>query len=63
MNCAPPPELLISNYSLLIAFQKEGKEIMSRILTAEHIRKSFGKNTVLKDINLSVDKGLSLIHI
>lgn len=30
---------------------------MSRILTAEHIRKSFGKNTVLKDISLEVEKG------
>lgn len=30
---------------------------MSRILTAEHIKKSFGKNTVLKDINLTVEKG------
>ena len=30
---------------------------MSRILTAEHIRKSFGNHTVLKDINLNVEKG------
>lgn len=30
---------------------------MSRILTAEHIKKSFGKNTILKDINLTVEKG------
>ena len=30
---------------------------MSCILTAEHIRKSFGKNTVLKDISLEVEKG------
>ncbi len=30
---------------------------MSRILTAEHIKKSFGSNTVLKDISLSVEKG------
>ena len=31
--------------------------IMSRILTAEHIRKSFGNHPVLKDINLNVEKG------
>ena len=30
---------------------------MSRILTAEHIKKSFGENTILKDINLTVEKG------
>ena len=30
---------------------------MSRILTAEHIRKSFSNHTVLKDINLNVEKG------
>ena len=30
---------------------------MSCILTAEHIRKSFGKHTVLKDISLEVEKG------
>lgn len=30
---------------------------MSRILTAEHIKKSFGKNTILKDINLTIEKG------
>lgn len=33
------------------------KAAMSRILTAEHIKKSFGKNTILKDINLTVEKG------
>ena len=30
---------------------------MALMLKAEHIEKSFGKNKVLKDINLSVDKG------
>ena len=33
------------------------KAAMPRILTAEHIKKSFGKNTILKDINLTVEKG------
>ena len=30
---------------------------MSLVLKAEHIRKSFGNVEVLKDINLSVEKG------
>ena len=30
---------------------------MSLVLKAEHIRKSFGNAEVLKDINLSVEKG------
>ena len=31
--------------------------MLSPILTAAHIRKSFGSHTVLKDINLEVNKG------
>lgn len=38
--------------------QKEGQEVS---IVIEHVKKSFGNNTVLKDINLQIKKGESVV--
>jgi ATP-binding cassette subfamily F protein 3 len=50
----PEPRAEASRITLKLA---TGKRSPDRVLTAEGVRKSFGDNTVLRDLSLSVDRG------